>query len=383
MVPGPIEAVDKDALQALIDNQIPEGKTIEYKREIPSTAESKMIPLLATVSSFTNTAGGDLLIGIEADKGVPTKLLGVEANDTDAEKLRLEQVLRSGIEPRLPFVDIRPIEIGNDKHVWAIRVHNSWTSPHRVIRNSKFYARNSAGRYELDVGELRTAFNLSETVAARIRDFRTDRIARIHNRRTPVPLESGGCMVVHVLPLNAFLVNTAIDVGKLGHYMNSLGPMVTTGWSQRINLEGIVNFATQDNNAYTQVFRSGVVESVCVSLLRPINGKMVLPSVLYEQEMIQLLTRYLKFAEDLEIHPPYYVFLSFLGVSGCRFGVRINSPIFHEPVLNEDMLILPEVVVHNLDEKPHEILHPIFDMVWNSFGFPRSKNYNDSGDWIG
>ena len=125
MVPGPIEAVDKDALQALIDNQIPEGKTIEYKREIPSTAESKMIPLLATVSSFANTAGGDLLIGIETDKGVPTKLLGVKTNDTDAEKLQLEQVLRSGIEPRLPLVDIHPILIGNDKHVWAIRVHNS------------------------------------------------------------------------------------------------------------------------------------------------------------------------------------------------------------------------------------------------------------------
>lgn len=119
MVPGPIEAVDKDALQALIDNQVPEGKTIEYKREIPSTAESMMIPLLATVSSFANTAGGDLLIGIEADKGVPTKLLGVKTNDTDAEKLQLEQVLRSGIEPRLPLVEIHPILIGNDKHTYG------------------------------------------------------------------------------------------------------------------------------------------------------------------------------------------------------------------------------------------------------------------------
>ena len=384
MVPGPIEAVDKDALQALIDNQVPEGKTIEYKSKIPSAAESEMIPLLATVSSFANTTGGDLLIGIEADKGVPTKLLGVEANDTDAEKLRLEQVLRSGIEPRPP-VDIRPIAIGNDKYVWAIRVHNSWTSPHRVIRNSKFYARNSAGRYELDVGEIRAAFNLSETVVARIRDFRTDRIARIHSRQTPVPLESGGCMVVHVLPLNAFLASTAIDVGKLGHHMSNLGPMGTTGCNHRINLDGIVNFATHDNNnpssAYTQMFRSGIVESVSVSLLLPIDGEMILPSVLYEQEMIQLLTRYLKFAEDLEIHPPYYVFLSFLDVSGYRFGVRINSPIFHEPVLKDDMLIIPEVVVQNRDEKPYEILHPIFDMVWNSFGFSGSKNYNDSGDW--
>ena len=221
----------------------------------------------------------------------------------------------------------------------------AWTSPHRVVRNSKFYARHSAGRY---------------------------------------PLESGGCMVVHVLPLNAFLASTAIDLGKLGDHMNTSGLMGTTGWNHRINIEGIVNFTTQYNNvsgAYTQVFRSGVLEYVSVSLLRPIDGEMILPSVLYEQEMIQLLTRYLKFARELELHPPYYVFLSFLGVSGCRFGVQINFPIFHEPVLNEDMLILPEVVVQNRDEEPHEILHPIFDMVWNSFGFAKSKHYDDSGNW--
>ena len=375
MVPGPIEAVDKDALQALIDNQVPEGKTIEYKREIPSTAESKMIPLLATVSSFANTAGGDLLIGIEADKGVPTKLLGVKTSDTDAEKLRLEQVLRSGIEPRLPLVDIRPIAIGLDKYVWAIRVHNSWTSPHRVIRNSKFYARNSAGRYELDVGELRTAFNLSETVAARIRDFRTDRIARIHSRQTPFPIESGGCMVVHVLPLNSFLANTAIDVAKLDGHTDQLRPIGASGWDRRINLDGIVNFASSSSSAYIQVFRSGAIESV--SALPRDNDRMIIRSVAYEMDLIKSLKEYMAFAEIFEIDPPYYVFLSFLSVSGCRFGVQGS------PTLQEDMLILPEVVVQNRDEKPPEILHPIFDMVWNSFGFPRSKNYNDSGDWIG
>ena len=375
MVPGPIEAVDKDALQALIDNQVPEGKTIEYKREIPSTAESKMIPLLATVSSFANTARGDLLIGIEADKGVPTKLLGVKTNNTDEETLRLEQVLRSGIEPRLPLVDIRPIAIGNDKHVWAIRVHNSWTSPHRVIRNSKFYARNSAGRYELDVGELRTSFNLSETVADRIRDFRTDRIARIHSRQTPFPIESGGCMVVHVLPLNSFLANTAIDVAKLYGHTEQLRPIGASGWDSRINLDGIVNFASSSYSTYVQVFRSGAIESV--SALPRDNDRMIIRSVAYERALIKSLREYMAFAGIFEIDPPYYVFLSFLSVSGCRFGVQGS------PTLQEDMLILPEVVVQNRDEKPHEILRPIFDMVWNSFGFPRSKNYNDSGDWVG
>jgi hypothetical protein len=48
-----------------------------------------------------------------------------------------------------------------------------------VSKNYKFYGRNSAGKYPPDVGELRTAFTLSETVAERIRNFRVDRIARL------------------------------------------------------------------------------------------------------------------------------------------------------------------------------------------------------------
>lgn len=380
MVPVPIEAVDKDALQALIDNQVNEGKTIEYKREIPSTAESKMIPLLAAVSSFANTAGGDLLVGIEADKGLPTKLLGVKTNDTDAEKLRLEQALRSGIEPR-PLFDIRPIVIGNDKHVWAIRIHKSWNSPHRVIRNSKFYARHSAGRYELDVGELRTAFNFSDTVADRIRDFRADRIARICSRQTPVPLEPGGCMAVHILPLNAFLTNYAIDVAKLDGRTDKLRPIGAPYWNHRINLDGVVNFASHSSIAYLQVFRSGAIESVSTAAIPRDKDGMRIPSEFYEKALIKSLREYMEFAGGFEIDPPFYVFLSFLDVSGCRFGVQTNSPI-PIPILQENMLVLPEVVVKNRDEEPHEVLHPVFDMVWNAFGFPMSKNYDDSGKWI-
>ena len=382
MIPRPIEAVDEAALNSLIENQVSEGKTMEYKRELSIAADSKKIPLLATVSSFANTAGGDLLIGVEAVSGSPVDLPGVKTDDVDAEKLRLEQVLRSGIEPRVPRVDIHPISLASGKYVWAIRVNYSWIAPHRVIRNSKFYARNSAGHYELDVGELRTAFTMSETIASRIRDFRTNRIALIHSRQTLVPLDPGGCMVVHILPLDAFSANTVIDILKLKGRTTNLQPMEAGDWTSRINLDGIVNFATQYNgssSAYLQVFRSGVVESVSVSALPIDKGRMFLPSLAYEQDSIELLKVYLEFAEEFEIRPPYYVFLSFLGVRGCEFGVKKSPLKLH--ILEEDMLILPEVVIQNRDEQPHQALRKAFDMVWNSFGFIGSRNYDDSGNW--
>ena len=111
------------------------------------------------------------------------------------------------------------------------------------------------------------------------------------------------------------------------------------------------------------------------------KGRMFLPGLAYEQDSIELLKVYLEFAEEFEIHPPYYVFLSFLGVRGCEFGVKKSLLKLHAHILEEDMLILPEVVIQNHDEQPHQSLRKAFDMVWNSFGFIGSRNYDDSGNW--
>ena len=384
MIPAPIEEVDVDALRAFIANGVREGKTIEYKHAMPGTAESNVVPFLATVSSFANTAGGDLLLGIDAVDGVPTALPGIEIDNLDQETLRLEQVLRNGLEPRLPHIDIRAISVSDDNYVLVIRVPKSWIAPHRVKRNSKFYARNSAGRYELDVGELRTAFTMSETIAERIRNFRADRIAKIHSRETPVTLIPGGCMVVHVFPLGAFMATTAIDIAAHEAITLHLLPMGDSGWSSRVNLDGLVTF-TEDHErlsrAYSQIFRTGAVESVAVLVTH--DDHMPLLSIAYEQDVMSFLRRYLSLTAEFDIEPPYYVFLSFVGVQGCRFGVRTGMfrPGDVLP-LRENMLILPEVVIDDRDAQPHRVLRPVFDMVWNAFGLIRSFNYDDQGNWV-
>ena len=50
-------------------------------------------------------------------------------------------------------------------------------------------------------------------------------------------------------------------------------------------------------------------------------------------------------------------------------------------MLREDMLIVPEVVVETCDVEPVRVLRPAFDRVWNAFGFVRSFNYDEEGQW--
>ena len=192
-------------------------------------------------------------------------------------------------------------------------------------------------------------------------------------------------MVMHVLPLGAFLANATIDIASYEGSTHRLRPMGASGWDSRINLDGLLTFTgggQKTSRAYTQVFRTGVVESVCV--LSTYEGRMNLPSVAYEEDVIQVLTNYFAFVDEFEIDPPYYVFLSFVGVRGCRFGVgREYWTSDDAQVLRQETMILPEVVIQNRDDQPHEVLRPVFDTVWNAFGFRRSDNYDEQGNWIG
>ncbi len=97
----PLEAIEESDLQALVDNQVAERKTFEYKAVLPGNADADKKEFLADVSSFANASGGDLIYGIREQSGVPVELSGLELSDVDAEILRLESCIQTAIAPRL------------------------------------------------------------------------------------------------------------------------------------------------------------------------------------------------------------------------------------------------------------------------------------------
>ena len=201
LVGKPLDEITEADLQELIDHQVAEGKEYDYKLQMNYSDEDKR-EFLADVSSFANTVGGHLIIGMDEAGGIPTAIQGLQ-EDKDSLKLRLEEIIRNGIAPRIRF-DIQPAPVTSG-NVVVIRIPQSWSAPHMVtFKNySRFYARNSAGKYQLDVTDLRSAFTLSEATTERIRNFRLDRIAKIAADETPIKLSAGAKLVLHVVPIGA------------------------------------------------------------------------------------------------------------------------------------------------------------------------------------
>ena len=98
---------------------------------------------LADVSSFANTAGGDIVIGMAATKGVPTAFAPLSV-DPDAEILRLENIARSGLQPRISNLVVRAVPLTGGCAL-LIRVPRSYNPPHRIIRQGTGQAVSTLG----------------------------------------------------------------------------------------------------------------------------------------------------------------------------------------------------------------------------------------------
>lgn len=378
MIPKPLSDINDADLQNLISNEVMEGKTIEYKRELPGGQDADRKEFLADVSSFANTMGGDLLFGVKAVQGVPVQLVGITAADLDRELQRLDNLIADGIDPRIRYSHYL-VPIAGGQRVLVFRIERSWIGPHRVTfkGHDKFYGRNATRKYPLDVGELRHAFTLSATVAERMRAFRADRIIALSNNDTPIPFTPGPKIVLHCLPFNAFSTTQNLDV--VGLRPDRLRPICLSGYNHRINFNGLITYSGgTEPNSYAQLYRNGILEAVDASLFWGGPSENFIPSVAYEEALLSYLPTCLALLQGFGCGLPLFVALSLTNVKGFFMGVKSSH---RREVIHENILILPEAEVADYGVSADAILKPLFDMVWNAAGYPGSLNFDASGAW--
>ena len=320
MISKPFDDITKPDIDALLTTGVPEGRTIEYKRTLPGNTDQDKKECLADISSFANAAGGDLLYGVAAEEGILAAIPGLEITSTDTEIQRLDSMIQTGIDPRILGVRIKGIDGFTLGPVLLVHIPQSWTSPHMVTfkGTSRFYTRNSAGKYQMDVTEIGAGFLMAEAVPERMRTFRDDRLSKIIAGETPAPMESKAKMVLHLLPVSSFSKPTIVDVVAVSQNFVNLPAMGAGGYDgSRLNFDGCMTFLQSGAGcAYAQLFRSGAIEAVDGITLSV--GEPGIPSVAYEREVIQVTKAYIRLFRQLEIEPPVIVMLSMIGVKGFK-----------------------------------------------------------------
>jgi hypothetical protein len=246
--------------------------------------------------------------------------------------------VRDGIESSMTIGDIEFVPIDETRKVLVIHIPKSFRSPHRVVfgidpetkgrffarkeipkkdlgkNTDQFYARNSAGKYPLDVSQLREAFTLSETLFEKARNFRIQKIMEIKAGNTPIQLsqEGKGKIVLHIIPLESFSPNFTIDLESVNQ--NSLKTIYKKCYEyigypsfdeHRRTFEGFLSFG--GDCSYTQLHRNGIIEATYSKLVRISDKYKFVSSLFYEKTILEILIDE--------------------GWSRCPFRITLYSPV--------------------------------------------------------
>ncbi len=386
----PLDQITEADLQVLKDNAVSEGRTLDYKLELTKNSDDAKKEFLFDVTSFANAAGGYMIFGIGEQNGVPVEVTGLTAANPDAEILRLVNMMRDTIQPRLRPVGTQIVRLANGHWCLVMHIPRSWSRPHAVLNKKYlvFYSRNSAGKYPLDVPEVRDAFLSAGSEAERIRNFRAARIGDIVAGQTPVPVPETAKIVFHLVPIGAFGGDT-IDASQLDGLQRRMHEMNIWGPYKRHNFDGLL-FSTlmhpvapgQVALNYAQVYRNGIIEAVDSFNLSNGGGPSAINGPFLEDRLLPKLPPLLQVIEVLEIEPPVLLFVTFLGVSGCTISATPGHFIDYQPYpIDRDALLMPDVLIETLADDPRQIMKPVFDVLWNSGGKSGSPSYNELGEW--
>ena len=380
------EDIKESDLLDQIQAGVPEGVLVDYKRDTYGRADGDVKEFLKDVSSFANTSGGHLFIGIQETAGVPTEIKALSGNP-DEELQRLENLARSGLEPPIAGLRMKTVSISTGGFVLVARIPKSWNPPHRVNakNTNRIYGRNSAGAYEFSIDELRVVFTSAATALDRIRAFRFERLTKIEAGEAIVPLvTNNGRVVMHLVPSSAFGTSYQIDLNTAYEKNELLRPMASSGWSPTINFDGFCNPSFVDDgqaSTYTHIFRNGAIEAVKV---RAFSDRGFIPTLALDQYVLGCLPNYLSCLQALDVPPPIVFMLTLQGIRGARLGIgdREWDP---PPPIDRDSLQLPEVIIEHFGTSIdyQQAVRPAFDALWNAGGFTRSRHFDASGKWIG
>lgn len=380
---------EADLLQFQAD-EVGEDRVLEYKLTLPGTTDNDRKEFLADVSSMANAGGGVIFYGVKAVDGMIQDISGLPADSIDQAKLDLESRIRTGIQPRIQGLKIDGIMLQSGATVLYVGIPRSFYAPHMVTfkDRNKFYSRNSAGKYLMDVTEIRNSVLGSAELTERIDSWVSNRISLIQ-RQDVMPMGSRWA-ALHIVPAVGFLDRSSIDFQKFSEEFKKLYPFGTMDPIRRFNLEGYILYAKgklpmgdEERVAYAQAFRFGQLEQVHNGNWFMYDTDRVTPAF-FEVEMVRQLKSYFAALQWSAIEPPFSVHLFLSGMNNLRLLTPTGFILRHneENKFLRDQLQIPSIWIDTWEQTKDVpvLMRPIFDALWNSAGLEGSPNYDEQGN---
>lgn len=396
MLEKKIDDISIEDINSLIENSVCENKNLDYKRELHITNDSDKKEFLADISSFANSTGGDIIFGIEEDsiEKIPINIVGIPYDNDDSLIRKLEDFIRQSIQPIILNIEYKVIGLKQNTCILIIRIPQSLIGPHRVEYkgHNKFFTRNNKGKYQMDVNELRIAFNSGLDLEKRIEDYKFNRYYEILSNKYNKLISNMPIFTIHYIPLSSLNGNLHLSINQIKEELeNTKSTALGYGYSKRITIDGVAieykeneksSFAIYKNNgiiekATTNFFKKGyIVQSISPPpIIDFINGYQILEKVITDYNEVK------QYYTNLGINTPIIISCSLLNSQDFTIPTRDWYNILGK--IDREILCINNLYIEDFNITTEEILKPIFDSIWNACGYSKCIAYDKNGKYIG
>lgn len=380
MIPRPFEDVSESDLESLVANEIAEQRTLEFKRDLNIKKDGDRLKFVQNISSFANAQGGDILYGIDAPKGVAIGISGIQDADRDAVILDLEDLLISGVQPRITGLRSRWIACGDRRHVLLIRVPASTIAPHRVIYkgDNSFYGRKSNGKYPMDTAELREAFTASEALPTRLRALHLEAVDAVHRDLLPIGVGDNPHAILSLIPTTYFRELRDLPITR----ETALAPFKPEGYLEAVPMiEGIllhnIPDAPRAMNSFAITHRQGRVDTgwTLGRMSDSLNetGKFIAPDT-FENGVLDGAISGTTRLQPHGVDGPWLVLVTLSGIRDYQLGA--GGSIYSPPAWRDE-LTLPPLMIETMNRAA---LLPMMRSFWLAFGVERPEHWRSALD---
>ena len=217
-----------------------------------------------------------------------------------------------------------------------------------------------------------------------IQKWRDERINKIISKQTPLKLNSDeAILAIHLIPYSFNDLNTNADFNKLKTHKEYFLPINLDGALKKLSIEnyidnydGYVLHSTKGENeiyrAYTQIFRSGAIESVESTSVPPLDHQQGINGIISIKKINDWIVKhgkeYIDGLNKSEVSIPVVMSVSLLNTKNYGIGLGYDRVSI---IVQEERLIFTEIVFKNLsisENNYKELIKPLLDHLANTVG---------------
>ena len=382
----PLSSVTVEDVRRLIDNAVCESAHLDYKRELSIDNPEQRKEFLRDVSAFANAHGGTIIYGVDEERdtdgkptGLPQVVEGFNVRNRDSFVLTVDQLLKDGIDERLPSYELATVALPIAKLVVMIRVPASLRAPHMVTfgRDRRFFMRGNSGRQEMSTAQIRDSVLHADGVVQRVASFVRERLGKFVSHAGAGPF-----WMMHIVPL--IRRPSALDVTDSNVVLRLMGVAGTLGTAGTVHcVEGFKTYGHRgvDGRSHMIAFRDGGLEFFDQYAFVRQPEERFFAVGHFENLAFQLLQEGLGLYREGRIQLPAAVCVSMGGISGYSIP-PVRGPRRHPPAVEDEVIVDP-ILLLDIPSDVKATLRPALDYVWNAFGWQRCEGYNALGKYVG